>query len=62
MRIKGLIAAMALFAGLAGCSWVSYEPYPGVGQPHVGVPLTRCGTCEADAAVLQPAPYNHMLK
>jgi len=62
MRIKRLLAAVTFLAGLAGCSWVAYEPYPGVGQPHVGAPLTRCGTCEANTAILPPMPDNHMLR
>ena len=57
MRIKTLLAAITLFAGLAGCSWVVYEPYPPIGQRHVGTPLTRCGTCEAHAAIVPPTPY-----
>jgi len=59
MRIARLIAAMTFVAALSGCWYADYAPYPypGAGAPHVGVALTRCGTCELNAAVLPPAPY-----
>jgi hypothetical protein len=56
MRTMRLIAALALFAGLAGCAYGPAEFYPVAAEMHPPPPVTLCGDCESHAAVLPPTP------